>query len=390
MPTRRTSPRRALTRPTVPLDVHPARLAPHDPEPDRGNRLAAAAPGIALLALAAAVVALAVVFLNRGGDLSACRSSAWGAIPKAEELPEGWTLGTTDLNANGMTISILGPASADGSTNQPVVYASVTCYGDVAPTALSQNRAAAEEAGSTVTERGGGSDAYDVDNPTSGSITTLFRVGGLIGQIADAGSASPADLATITKAVAAAMGNDTAAGNAGAQPTDAATGSEEPGGSGASGEPAPSSVAPDLEAKLPTSAGGTPLTVQSASADTIFGTDPNSRALSSRIRAMGSQLSDLQIAQAYDDTGTVDLSIVAFRLPGKDGAALRSAVIETWLSANVAGVTKSEVTLSGKKLTKVDYGDDGTTEYVYQGTDYVIVIDTSDTAIATEVAAGIK
>ena len=389
MPTRRTSPRRAMTRATVLPDSY-------DDLPRSGEtgatsaRLSAAAPGIALIALALAIVALGAVFLGRGTDRTACQTAAWKAIPNPDSLPTGWTLGTTDMNANGMTVSILGPASADGTASQPVVYASVTCYGDVAVTALSQNKAAAEAAGATVTARGSG-DAYDVDNPATGSVTTLFRVGGLVAQIADAGSAGPADLALITRAVATAMGDETAAGSAGAQPTDEAGDSEEPGASGeASGEPAPSSVAPELEAKLPKSAGGTPLTVQSASADTIFGTDPNSRALSARIRAMGAQLSDLQIAQAYDDTGTIDLSIIGFRLPGKDGAALRAAVIETWLSADVAGVTKSEVTLGGKKMTKIDYGDEGTTEYVYGGADYVIVIDTSDTAIATEVAAGIK
>ena len=354
-------------------------------------RLSAAAPGIALIALALAVVALGAVFLGRGTDRSACQTAAYKAIPNPDSLPTGWTLGTTDMNVNGMTVSILGPASADGTSSQPVVYASVTCYGDVATTALTQNKAAAEAAGATVTARGSGGDAYDVDNPATGSVTTLFRVGGLVAQIADAGSAGPADLAAITRAVAAAMGDETAAGTAGAQPSDEALGSDEPGASGgASGEPAPSSIAPELESKLPKSAGGTPLTVQSASADTIFGTDPNSRALSARIRTMGAQLSDLQIAQAYDDTGTIDLSIIGFRLPGKDGAALRSAVIETWLSADVAGVTKSEVTLGGKKMTKIDYGDEGTTEYVYSGADYVIVIDTADTAIATEVAAAIK
>jgi len=390
MPTRRTSPRRATTRATVLPDSY-------DDLPRTGEsgatvaRLSAAAPGIALIALALAVVALGAVFLGRGTDRASCQTAAWKAIPNPDALPTGWPLGTTDMNVNGMTVSILGPASADGTSSQPVVYASVTCYGDVAATALTQNKAAAEAAGATVTARGSGGDAYDVDNPATGSVTTLFRVGGLVAQIADAGSAGPADLAAITRAVAAAMGDETAAGTAGAQPTDEALGSEEPGGSGeASGEPAPSSVAPELEAKLPKSAGGTPLTVQSASADTIFGTDPNSRALSARIRAMGAQLSDLQIAQAYDDTGTIDLSIIGFRLPGKDGAALRAAVIETWLSADVAGVTKSEVTLGGKKMTKIDYGDEGTTEYVYSSADYVIVIDTSDTAIATEVAAAIK
>jgi hypothetical protein len=382
-----------MTRPSALHDTHP-----DDPASAGGigfagsSRVANAAPGIALVALALAVVALGAVFLNRDTDRSACQTAAWKAIPKADDLPTGWTLGTTDLNANGMTISILGPASEDGTSSQPVVYASVTCYGDVASTALTQNQAAAEAAGASVTRRSDSTgEAYDVDNPATGSVTTLFRVGALIGQIADAGSAGPSDLATITRAVAAAMGDERAAGTAGAEPSDAAAGSGEPGSSvGGSGEPAASSVAPELEAKLPRTAGGTPLTVQSASADTIFGTDPNSRALSARIRALGAQLSDLQVAQAYDDTGALDLSIIGFRLPGKDGAALRAAIIETWLSADVAGVTKTEVTIGGKKLTKIDYGDEGTTEYVYGGSDYVIVIDTSDTAIATEVAAGIK
>ena len=93
---------------------------------------------------------------------------------------------------------------------------------------------------------------------------------------------------------------------------------------------------------------------------------------------MGAQLSDVQVAQAYDDTSQVDLSIVAFRLPGKSGSKLSDAIVDTWLSANVDGVKKSDVTLGGKKLTKIDYGDQGTVEYVYTGDDYVIVIDTSD------------
>jgi hypothetical protein len=386
MPTRRTSPRRALTRPTTvaPLGRDPG----PDPEPAE-SRLVAAAPWIALLALAGAVLALGFTFLNRTSDLSACRQAAWGAIPDPADLPADWQLGSTDMNANGMTVSILGPASADGSTPQPAVYASVTCYGDVAATAMSENRAAAEAAGSDVTERTSGGGAYDIDNPATGSTTTIFRVGPLIGQIADAGSATPTDLDAITKAVAAAMGDERAAGAPGAAASDDANSSDVPLPAG-SDEPSASSAAPELEAKLPAEVNGTPLTVQSAGADEIFGSDPNSRALTARLRSMGAQLSDLQVAQAYDDTGQVDLSIVAFRLPGKSGKTLSEAIVDTWLSANVAGVTKSDVTLGGKKLTKIDYGDQGTVEYVYVGDDYVIVIDTSDPAIATEVAGKIK
>jgi len=387
MPTRRTSPRRALTRPTT----RPTAVGePLEDEPSQ-NRLSGVVPWIALLALAAAVLSLVLVFLNRSSDLSACRSDAWGAIPDQADLPPDWSLGSTDLNANGMTISILGPVPADASTQQPAVYASVTCYGEAAATAMSQNKAAAEAAGANVTNRVAGGDAYDVDNPATGSVTTLFRVGSLIGQVADAGSASPSDLAVITRAVAAAMGDDAAAGTTGV-----AAASEDPNASDTPLEPAgsdapsASSAAPELEAKLPTEIAGTPLTIQSTSADEVFGTDPNSRALTARIRAMGAQTSDLQVAQAFDDSNSVDLSIVAFRLPGKDGTKLRDAIVDTWLSANVAGVTKSEVTLGGKKLTKIDYGDDGTIEYVYSGPDYVVVIDTSDPAVATEVATKLK
>src|SRR5689334_3025232 len=100
MPTRRTSPRRAMTRPTVPLDDY------DDDRRDRrvsvADRLADAAPAMALLALVAAIAALGVAFLGRGDDLANCRRSAWTALPSKDDLPDGWSLGSTDLNANGM------------------------------------------------------------------------------------------------------------------------------------------------------------------------------------------------------------------------------------------------------------------------------------------------
>ena len=141
---------------------------------------------------------------------------------------------------------------------------------------------------------------------------------------------------------------------------------------------------------MPTDIGGTPLTIQSNSATEIFGDDPSSRALGARIRAIGGTLEELQVAQAYDDTGSILASIVGFRLPDADGAKLRAAIVETWLSAGNDGVTTSTVELGGKSLTKIDYGDDGTVEYVYGKDDYVIVIDTSDVAIATEIASKLK
>ncbi|MBA2719020.1 MAG: hypothetical protein H0U52_07240 [Chloroflexi bacterium] len=391
MPTRRTSPRRAATRPSVPDERTAALAFGQDDDASQPDRLAGAAPWLALLAIIIAAAALAFAFVSRGGgDLTACRSAAWAAVPNADKLPTGWQVGSTDLNANGLTVSLVGPAPADQTAQPPVVYASVTCYGDAAVSALDQNRVGAAAAGATITERTANGDAYDVDNPSTGSVTTLFRVGGLIGQIADAGSAAPADLAAITTAMATAMGDATAAGTGGAVPTDAATGSDGPAASDplGSAEPDPSAFAPELEAVLPTDIGGSPLTIQSNSAAEIFGDDPTSRALAARIRAIGGTLEQLQVAQAYEDTALA--SIVAFRLPGADGAKLRAAVEEAWLSSGNEGVTTTTVTFGGKSLTKVDYGDDGSTQYVYGKDDYVVVIETSDTDVATEIASKLK
>lgn len=400
MPTRRTSPRRLATRPPrVPERV----LEPGDDDiDDPPGFLATAGPWLAIVALILAVATIGFIILRGSGeDLTACRTAAWGAIPSRDNLPANWAIGSTDLSANGLTISLLGPASADG-TNQPVVVASVTCYGDAAGAALDQNRKAAAAARATLTPRDAAGDAYDVVNQSTGSTTTFFRVGRLVAQVADSGAVPAADREAITAALATAMGEPRAAGAAGAIPSDAANGSDGGAGSSDSGAAGASSspFAPALEAILPKSivdntstASPRPsihLTTQSASATDVFGGDPNARALSARIRSIGGTLDKLQIAQAFDDSGALDLSIIAFRLPGADLAKLKSAVIDTWLSASADGVKKTEITLGGKTVTKVDYGDKQTIEYVFAKDDYVIVIDTADLDVATQAVAQLK
>jgi hypothetical protein len=356
-----------------------------------GSSLAGAAPWLAVTALVLAAAAVGFVVFGRvfGGDLTACRTAAWAAAHNVKNLPTDWTLTSTDLNASGMTISILGPIPPDGSTKPPAVFASVTCYGDAAAAALEENRSAAEDAGSTVTSRTAAGDAYDIDNPVTGSRTTLFRVGGLVAQIAGGNSATEPDLAAITRAVAAAMGDRTAAGTSAAGPPDEANGSEEPIDSGGESlEPTPSSVASELELKMPTSIGGNPLTVGSSAADNFFA-DPTSRAFIAEVRTLGIDPAKLQVAQAGDDSQTVDLVAYGLRLPGGDIAKLVPAIERTWLSSTTAGVKQSNVSLGGKTFTKIDYGDGGAA-YVYRGADYVIVIETTDPSAAAEAAAEIK
>lgn len=393
MPTRRTSPRRTATRRSGLYERTPEPAFGEDVDEPGGGILAAAAPWLAVLAVVLAAGALAFVVLRgpSSQDLTACRTAAWTSIPDPGSIPQDWKLGSTDLNANGMTISILGPQPADSSTTQPAVYASVTCYGDAAATALSKQRTAATSAGSKVTKRSANFDAYDIDNPTTGSITTLFRVNGLVGQIAGGPSTDPADLAVITSAVAAAMGDETAAGTSGVSPTDAAAGSDEPLPSDqGSLEPEPSAVAPELEADLPTSIQGTPLTVSSYTGTEALTASPTSRALAARLTSLGVKLGDIQIAQAGDDTYTVDITVFGFRVPGLAPAKLKAAVLEAWLGANEPGVKQTTVTLGGKSLLKVDYGTEGSIDYVYATDDHVIVIDTADPTAASEAATQIK
>ena len=409
MPVRRTSPRRTATRPSTAFDRPSSELI-DDGDVDGGPSgiLAGAGPWLSLLALVLAAGTIGYLLINRGSaggagssDLTACRTAAWKAVPDEAQLPEGWTLGSTDLNANGITVSILSSdVGGDGTTSPPVVYASVTCYGDGASAALDANRSAAKAAGSTVTERGGGGDAFDIANGSTGSTTTIFRVGALVAQVADAGDATRTQLDTITAAVARAMGDETAAGTSPNGPDGGPTGSDAPTGSGDAPSDSSPPFAPELEAILPKTIGDktpgaspgatVPLTIDSASATDVFGQDPSSRALAARIRAFGKTLDDLQVAQAFDETGAVDVAILGFRLPGADGAKLRSAILETWLSSTAEGVKTTTPTLGGKQVTKVDYGDGSAFEYVYSQGDVVIDIETSDEAIATEVIAGLK
>jgi hypothetical protein len=392
MPPRRTSPRRTATRRSGLYERTPEPAFDDDIDEPGDGILGAAAPWLAVLAVVLAAGAIAfVVFRGASSpDLTACRTAAWTAIPDPDNLPQSWKLASTDLNSDGMTISMLGPQPADSSTKQPAVYASITCYGDAAATALAKDRAAATSAGSKVTKRSANFDAYDIDNPTTGTLTTLFRVNGLVGQVAN-GGADPDDLAVITQAVAAAMGDETAAGTSAVTPTDAAIGSEEPlPTEEESLEPDPSAVAPELEADLPTSIQGTPLTVSSYTGTEALTVSPTSRALAARLTSLGVKLGDIQIAQAGDDSYTLDITVFGFRAPGLAPAKLKAAVLEAWLGADQPGVKQTTVTLGGKSLLKIDYGTVGSIDYVYATDDHVIVIDTADPNAASEAATQIK
>ncbi len=151
----------------------------------------------------------------------------------------------------------------------------------------------------------------------------------------------------------------------------------------------PSPAAPALEAQMPRTINGTILTIKSATNAASLGGDPASRALSASMTSLGKKPDDLEIAEAYDPSGALALTVLGFRVPGVDPVKLRSVVLEAWLSTGTPGVTSSSVTLSGTPSTQVSYGDAGPSNYVLVHGDSTFVVVTNDQALAVSAVAAI-
>jgi hypothetical protein len=356
-----------------------------------------------IVAVAALVLALVAVGLSAAAILrpapASCEVAAWNSVPRASEIPSGWTISGTDVYPDNQTTTILGPVPAGGSAAS-TIYASVTCFGDHAADALARSEQASKDAGRSVTELDGIGDAgYAIFGDTSGASALQFRRGSLIAYLASSGVVSEADLRQAGSAVDAALRR--ALGDAGATAAPVASSAATPAGS-PSGSPAPSGLAspepsqaaagpaaPDLEALMPRQVNGTQLTVQSATGDQVLGTDAASKALISALASFGKKPGDLQIAQAYDAAGALDLTILGFRVPGVPVAKLQPAVLQTWLFAGATGVTTKETTVSGIKVTEVSYGGDTSVSYVVVRKDAVLVVQSGDATLAAAALAAL-
>ena len=358
---------------------------------------------VSIAAAAALVVALVAVGLSAVAILrpaaASCQVAAWDAVPKASEIPSGWKIGTTDIYPDNRTTTIGGPASAAGSPGS-TIYASVTCFGDRAADAISRSEQASKNAGRSVTPLDGiGETGYAIAGDTAGASALRFRRGPLVAYLASSGAVTDAELRQTGSAVDAALRR--ALGDAGATPAPVSSSVATPAGSpagspAASGgaSPAPSQavaspVAPELEALMPRQVSGTTLVVQSATGDQVLGTDAASKALVSALNSFGKKPTDLQIAQAYDATSNVDLTVLGFRVPGVSAAKLKPAVLQTWLLAGATGVTTKETTVSGIHITEVSYGGATSISYVALRKDAVIVVQSGDAVLAAAALAAL-
>jgi hypothetical protein len=376
---------------------HPARrpaLPDEELEPEPGqSRLPLV---LSVVALVAAGLALLWSTMFSGGAAAAaddCQARAWDSIPAATDLPNGWSVETSNFFSNNLSVTLAGPPAADES-GQGAIYATVTCYGRDGAEALARSRAA--EAGSSGTTNDLtdiGEAGYTVGDELSGLSTVHFRRGDLVGYVVVAGPVSPDELTTTAQAFDRAIQGARAGevpSPAPARSAPAATLEPEPSvdvsARPPSSSPDASAAAPELEGLLPTEVDGTEFLVDSATGADILQDDPGSRAMTAALRALGNTPADLQVAQAYDEADELDLYFVAFSLPGADPDAFRTLILQSWLVSDAEGVTVEDVELAGKTLTRVDYGDDLPDAYLYSTGTAVILMHTSSAELAESAA----
>jgi len=144
-----------------------------------------------------------------------------------------------------------------------------------------------------------------------------------------------------------------------------------------------------LESLIPQTVNGTSLTVRSITDAVNIANDPPGRAIDAAVLSLGKQPSDLEIGYGYDASGTVDLTIIGFRIAGISPEVLRPIVLRTWLANEGPGVTTTQVNLAGNPLTQVSYGDSGADEYLFVFKDSVFVVETADSDLATQAVGAI-
>lgn len=382
---------RSVTIPKPPLNEPPGRRRAPQVASVNGSS-SDTTRAIALVALAVALVVLGITawrLIAPGG--AGCQTDAWNVRPAAADLPAEWTVSATQFDLDRQTISLLGPQPADATVGQAVIYTTVTCFDRDAADAVERSKAAASAAGQVVEARPDLGNQGFVAVDDSGAIFIQFRTGDIVVYVAASGDATATEADQVASAFDKALGGDggtIAPAESPAGPDASADTSADPLDPGSSAE-AGSPAAPDMIAALPTKVGSITLATDSLTGTTFLADDQGSRAILATLRAAGKGPDDLHVAQAYDELGESDLTLLALGVEGMPAATLEKLVINSWLAASGEGVTRDTVTLAGKTWTRLDYGDGGTLDYVLAERSPVIVITTSDPKLAAEAAAAL-
>lgn len=359
------------------------------PSEERAEIAASSRTATQLAAIAIVLAALALglaIWRTLMPAGSSCQRDAWSAAPAADQLPSSWTVRGATFDVSRRTTSYVGPDPGDGSGSVPTILATVTCYSEGASDAVARSAEVARSMGDVVNDRPDLGDQGFEATDDSGALYIQFRHGDLVVDLAGGSGTTIVELDTIASGYDRSLGGDGGTiPSADPNATDA-TGGESPAASDDTGAAA-SPAAPELEKLLPAKVGSVDLLVESQLGSTVLQDDQGSRAILAALRAAGKTADDLRFADAYDPNDTSDLTILAVTVNGMDVAKVRQLIMDTWLAASGAGVTKTDVTLGGKAYTKVDLGDQGRVDYVRTADNVVFVITTADEALAGQAAA---
>jgi hypothetical protein len=146
--------------------------------------------------------------------------------------------------------------------------------------------------------------------------------------------------------------------------------------------------APDLEATLPTTVAGTDLQLQSVTGSGLLTDDEWSTTVTTFLTSVGKAAADLQFAQAYDPTQSIDGSFEVYRVKGVDGAKLRDALIEAW-KGDFPDLKLTDVTVGGQKMIKGQFDSETPASYLYVRGENVYDIWTNDAEIAESAIAAL-
>jgi hypothetical protein len=353
-----------------------------------------------VLSVVAVVVAVGSLWLvlNRGTEEAAedpCRRLAWDAVPAQSALPSGWALASNRFFVNNATLTMVGPAPSE-ATAGPTVFVSVSCYGPDASFALARARQAALATGATDKPvQDLGDDSFAVVSPATGT-TVYVQRGPLVADLTAPASVDEATLEALLFAVDSAMSGALAGGAEPSSPAPLPSGTASPVASqapsaappspspAASPSPTPvSHVAPDLEARLPSSVDGTTLAIDSVTGAIALGTDATSQALIAALADLGKTADDLQIARARDPAEERPIRLYAFRVTGVE-AGLAEIVADALLANTELAPELSQVTIAGVPVTKLTYSE-GPNEYLIEASDGVVFnIETTEEALVAE------
>ncbi len=266
------------------------------------------------------------------------------------------------------------------------MFVSVSCYGSDAQLAFTRDREGALAAGATnVSFPSLGDQTVAVRNSAAGTTVVYIRRGLLVADLTAPVTLDQSTLEALAKTVDASM---TAALTSTPAPAPAT------GGTAVASEPptlpptasavAESHVVPDLEARLPHTVKGTTLSVQSVDGTTALQNGATSQALAASLSRLGKAPADLQIAAAHDPSGTLPLIVFAFRVGGVSTADLGKAVIESWSAGASPAPTNSQLTIGGRKVTKVAFSQ-SPPDYMWEGDGVVFDIETTDESLVSTV-----